>query len=170
MPSARAIGRSSGVDDMTSSSKQGVSTITVQLKLNYDPYTALTQITSKVNQVRNQLPAEAEVPIIDVQVGETTAAMYLSFSSTTLDENQITDYLTRVVQPKLAAIGGVQSAQVLGGRVKLHQVTSRPGQQRPAPAIFRLFLCLVYRPQECLANPQFIAQNVQADTMPLEIV
>ncbi len=115
-PLEKQIASAEGIDYLESSSVPSVSTITAHLKLNYDPNAALTQITSKVNKVRNQLPAEAFDPTIDVQVGETTASMYLSFYSTELDSNQITDYLTRVVQPKLAAVDGVQSAQILGGR------------------------------------------------------
>lgn len=95
---------------MESSSGPSFSSITVHLRLNYDSNAALTQITSKVNRVRNQLPADAQDPVIDVQISESTAAMYLTFSSEELESNQITDYLYRVVQPKLTAVPGVQSA------------------------------------------------------------
>jgi multidrug efflux pump len=103
-----------------------VSAITVHLKLNYDSNAALTQITSKVNQVRNQLPAEAFDPTIDIQVGNTTASLYLGFFSDDLESNQITDYLTRVVQPKLAAINGVQSAEIMGGRSFAMRIWLKP--------------------------------------------
>ena len=76
--------------------------------------------------MRSQLPAGALPPTIDVQVGESTAAMYLSFASDQLDNNQITDYLTRVVQPKLASIAGVQSAQILGARVFAMRIWLKP--------------------------------------------
>jgi multidrug efflux pump len=115
-PLEKQIASADGIDYLESSSVPSVSTITAHLKLNYDPNAALTQITSKVNKVRNQLPADAFDPTIDVQVGETTSSMYLSFFSKELDSNQITDYLTRVVQPKLASVDGVQSAQIIGGR------------------------------------------------------
>jgi multidrug efflux pump len=125
-PLEKQIASADGIDYLESSSTPGVSTITAHLKLNYDPNAALTQITSKVNKVRNQLPADAFDPTIDVQVGETTASMYLSFYSTELDSNQITDYLTRVVQPKLASVSGVQSAQILGGRTFAMRVWLKP--------------------------------------------
>src|SRR5579872_4202425 len=116
-PLERVIGGAEGIDFMESSSSQGISTITVHLKLNYDTNAALTQIQSKVAQVRNQLPPEAEAPVIDLETADTQfAAMYIGFSSKDLDQNQITDYLTRVVQPKLTAISGVQRADILGGR------------------------------------------------------
>src|SRR5207253_7045229 len=93
------------------------STITVHLKLNYDTNAALTQIQAKVAQVRNDLPPESQAPVIDLETADTQfAAMYLGFSSSDLDENQITDYMTRVIQPKLSAISGVQRADILGKR------------------------------------------------------
>src|SRR5476649_470605 len=102
-PLERVIASADGIDFLESSSAQGVSTITVHLKLNYDTNAALTQIQAKVAQVRNQLPPEAESPTIDLQtVDAQFAAAYLGFSSPDLDQNQITDYLTRVVQPKLS--------------------------------------------------------------------
>lgn len=116
-PLERVIASADGIDYMESSSQQGVSTITVHLELNYDTNAALTQIQSKVAQVRNDLPPEAEVPIIDLQTADNEfASAYLGFSSDELGQNQITDYLMRVVQPKLSAIAGVQQAQILGDR------------------------------------------------------
>jgi multidrug efflux pump len=116
-PLERVIAGADGIDYIESSSGQGVSTITVHLKLNYDTNAALTQIQSKVAQVRNQLPPEAEAPIIDLQTTDSQfAAAYLGFASKDLDQNQITDYLMRVVQPKLSAISGVQRASIFGDR------------------------------------------------------
>src|SRR5512144_879907 len=116
-PLERVIASADGIDYMESSSAQGLSTISVHLKLNYNTNDALTQIQAKVAQVRNDLPPEAEAPIIDLQTADTQfAAMYLGFASNDLDQNQITDYLTRVVQPKLSAISGVQRAEMLGNR------------------------------------------------------
>src|SRR3977135_1969830 len=110
-PLERVIASADGIDYMESSSAQGLSTITVHLKLNYDTNAALTQIQAKVAQVRNDLPPEAEAPVIQLETAENQfAALYLGFSSSDLDQTQITDYLTRVVQPKLSAIGGGQRA------------------------------------------------------------
>ncbi len=125
-PLEREIASADGIDYMESTSGPSVSTITVHLRLNYDPNAALTQITSKVNRVRNQLPADAQDPVIDVQMAESTAAMYLMFSSDALDSNQITDYLYRVVQPKLTAVPGVQSAQILGARIFAMRIWLKP--------------------------------------------
>src|SRR5260370_1273089 len=112
---------------MESSSAQGLSTITVHLKLNYDTNAALTQIQAKVAQVRNDLPPEAEAPTIELQTADTQfASMYLGFSSSDLDQNQITDYLTRVVQPKLSSISGVQRADILGKRTFAMRVWLKP--------------------------------------------
>jgi multidrug efflux pump len=126
-PLERVIASADGIDYIESSSAQGLSTITVHLKLNYDTNAALTQIQAKVAQVRNDLPPEAEAPIIEVETADTQfAAIYLGFSSEDLDQNQITDYLTRVVQPKLSAIQGVQRADILGGRTFAMRIWLKP--------------------------------------------
>ncbi|HVU33458.1 MAG TPA: efflux RND transporter permease subunit [Opitutaceae bacterium] len=113
-PLEREIASADGIDYLESVSTANISSITAKLRLNYDPNAALTQITSTVNRVRSELPPGAEDPIFEVSVGESTASMYLEFNSTSLEANQITDYLVRVVQPKLATIEGVQKAEVIG--------------------------------------------------------
>jgi len=126
-PLERVIASADGIDYMESSSAQALSTITVHLKLNYDTNAALTQIQAKVAQVRNDLPPEAEAPVIDLQTADAQfASIYLGFSSKDLDPNQITDYLTRVVQPKLSAINGVQRADILGARTFAMRVWLKP--------------------------------------------
>ena len=126
-PLERVIASADGIDYVESSSAQGLSTITVHLKLNYDTNAALTQIQSKVAQVRNDLPPEAEAPIIELETADNQfAAIYLSFSSAELDQNQITDYLMRVVQPKLSAISGVQRADILGNRTFAMRIWLKP--------------------------------------------
>src|SRR6201993_3568781 len=128
-PLERVIAAADGIDYMESSSAQGLSTISVHLKLNYDTNAALTQIQAKVAQVRNDLPPEAEAPVIDLQTADNQfASMYLGFSSADLDQNQITDYLTRVVQPKLSAISGVQRADILGNRTFAMRLWLKPEQ------------------------------------------
>ncbi len=126
-PLERVIASADGIDYIESSSAQGLSTITVHLKLNYDTNAALTQIQAKVAQVRNDLPPEAQAPIIELETADNQfAAMYLGFASETLDQNQITDYLTRVVQPKLSAISGVQRADILGARTFAMRIWLKP--------------------------------------------
>src|SRR5437868_8748847 len=126
-PLERVIASADGIDYLESSSAQGASTITVHLKLNYDTNAALTQIQAKVAQVRNDLPPEAEAPVIELETADNQfAAMYLGFSSAALDQNQISDYLLRVVQPKLSAISGVQRAEILGDRTFAMRVWLKP--------------------------------------------
>jgi multidrug efflux pump len=128
-PLERVIASADGIDYMESSSAQGLSTISVHLRLNYDTNAALTQIQAKVAQVRNDLPPEAEAPVIEVETADNRfASIYLGFSSTDLDPNQITDYLTRVVQPKLSAISGVQRADILGARTFAMRIWLKPDQ------------------------------------------
>ena len=116
-PLENAIAQANGIDYMTSASQTGVSTISVYLRLNYDADKALTEINTKVNSVLNQLPTGTLQPTLTVQIGQTIDAMYIGFNSDTLAPNQITDYLLRVVQPKLQAVTGVQTAELLGQKV-----------------------------------------------------
>ena len=126
-PIERVIASVDGIDYMESSSAQGLSTITVHLKLNYDTNAALTQIQAKLAQVRNDLPPESQQPVVDLQTADQQfAAMYIGFSSSNLDQNQITDYLTRVVQPKISAISGVQRADILGNRTFAMRIWLKP--------------------------------------------
>ncbi|MCO5050908.1 MAG: efflux RND transporter permease subunit [Verrucomicrobiae bacterium] len=116
-PLERAIAAADGIEYLQSISKLGLSTITARLKLNYDATKALAEISSKVDQVRKDLPPEAEVPIINIESADTQfASAYLSFTSEILAANQVTDYLVRQVQPRLAALEGIQRADILGGR------------------------------------------------------
>lgn len=115
-PLENAIAQANGIDYMTSTSSNGVSTITVNLRLNYDYNKVLTEISTKISSVINQLPPGSQQPSLSVQVGQTIAAMYIGFNSDTLPQNGITDYLVRVVQPRLQAVNGVQTARILGGQ------------------------------------------------------
>jgi multidrug efflux pump len=115
-PLEQAIAQAQGIDYLSSSSSSGVSTITATLRLNYDANRALTEINTQVNSVKNQLPAQAQQPVLTVQVGQTTDAMYMGFYSDTLPTNNVTDFLVRVVKPKLDSIEGVQTAELLGAR------------------------------------------------------
>lgn len=126
-PLERAIAGADGIDYIQSQSSQGISNIQVRLELNYDPIKALSEVTAKVNQVRGDLPPEAEVPIINVESADSAfASAYLSFSSDILEDNQITDFLSRVVQPRLSALEGVQRAEVLGARTFAMRVWLKP--------------------------------------------
>ena len=115
-PLENSIAQANGIDYMTSRSTPGSSVISVHLLLNYDPLKALSDITTKVNAVLNQLPKSSQLPIITFAIGETIDSMYMGFYSDVLPNNKITDYLIRVVQPKLQAIQGVQTAEIIGNR------------------------------------------------------
>ena len=126
-PLERAIAAADGIDYIASKSSLSLSTITVRLKLNYDPTKALAEISSKVDQVRNDLPPEAEVPIINIESADSQfASAYLTFTSEVLQANEITDYLVRVVQPRLSALEGVQRAAILGGRTFAMRIWLKP--------------------------------------------
>jgi multidrug efflux pump len=115
-PLEAAIAQAQGIDYLSSTSISGISTIIATLQLNYDANKALTQINTQISSVRNQLPPQAQQPVLTVQVGQSTAAMYLGFYSDVIPNNSTTDYLLRVVKPKLDSVAGVQNAEILGGR------------------------------------------------------
>ncbi len=115
-PLESAIAQAQGIDYLSSTSSLGVSTITATLRLNYDANRALTEINTQVASVRNQLPPQAQQPVLTVQTGSTVHSMYMGFYSQELPTNNITDYLVRVVKPKLDSVPGVQTAEILGAR------------------------------------------------------
>jgi len=126
-PLERAIAASDGIEYMESKSTLGLSAINVRLRLNYDSTKALAEISSKVDQVRRDLPPEAEVPTINIESADSRfASAYLSFSSDILQQNEITDYLVRIVQPRLSAIQGVQRADILGARTFAMRIWLKP--------------------------------------------
>lgn len=126
-PIERAVASAGGIDYIESQSAMSMSTVNVHLKLNYDPLKAMTEISAKVNEVRNSLPPEAEIPTIQIQpADQQIAAEYLSFSSEILGQNQITEFLTRSIQPRLTAIAGVQRADILGGRTFAMRIWLKP--------------------------------------------
>src|SRR5438067_4636936 len=105
----RAIAAADGIDYIQSQSTQSSSNITARLKLNYDSNKALSDISSRVDAIRRDLPPEAEIPVITIQAADSQfASAYLSFTSDILQPNEVTDYLVRLVQPRLTAVGGVQ--------------------------------------------------------------
>src|SRR6266404_734411 len=126
-PLERAIAAADGIDYIQSQSKQGDSLITARLKLNYDANKALSDISSKVDAIRRDLPPDAEIPVITIIPADSQiASAYLSFTSDILQPNEVTDYLVRLVQPRLTAVGGVQKADILGGRTFAMRIWMKP--------------------------------------------
>jgi multidrug efflux pump len=115
-PIAKSVASAEGVDYVTSQSRLGLSTVSVRMRLNTDPNAALTEVTAKVQQVRAQLPTDAEDPVIVKGTGQTFALMYITFASTEMNPEQVSEFLTRVVQPRFATLEGVGNAEILGGR------------------------------------------------------
>src|SRR5258705_447673 len=115
-PMEQAVATAEGIDYLTSNSIQGTSTVTAYIRLNYDPSQALTDVMAKVQQVKYLIPSQAQDPVILKSTGQTTAVMYIGFSSPELSSAAISDYLTRVVQPLLSTVDGVASADILGGQ------------------------------------------------------
>jgi len=168
-PLERTIAAADGIEYMESQSTLGLSTIRVRLRLNYDSTKALAEISSKVDQVRRDLPPEAEVPVINIESADSRfASAYLSFSSDILKQNEITDYLVRVVQPRLSALKGVQRADILGARTFAMRIWLKPDRMAAlniSPALVRQalaannFLAALGR-----SKGEFIQVNLTADT------
>src|ERR1700741_2469909 len=126
-PIERAMAAADGIDYIQSQSTQGQSLVTARLKLNYDANKALSDISSRVDAIRNNLPPESQIPVIAIQAADSQfASAYLSFTSDILQPNEVTDYLVRLVQPRLTAIGGVQKADILGGRTFAMRIWMKP--------------------------------------------
>jgi len=116
-PIERVVSQISGVDYIESTSRAGLSTINVRLKLNHDSTAALAEITARLQQVRSELPQEAEPPVVEVQRADRPyASFYLSFTSGERGVPAITDWLVRTLQPQLSTLAGVQRVSVEGGR------------------------------------------------------
>jgi multidrug efflux pump len=127
-PIEQAVASAEGVDYITSSSVQGTSTISVYIKLNVDPNSALTEVSSKVSSVRYLIPKESNDPVITKSTGQTTAVMYLGFASDELSGPQISDYLARVIQPILSTVDGVASADILGAQTLATRIWLDPAR------------------------------------------
>jgi len=125
-PIQQALATTEGIDVMTSSSTQGASVVTLKLRIGADGDRALTEVLSKLNQVRNQLPRQAKDSVVSKSSGEGTALMYIGFNSTVMTPPQITDYLTRVIQPQLQTVAGVADAQILGGQTFAMRIWLKP--------------------------------------------
>lgn len=115
-PLQREIASAEGIDYLTSNSSPGLSNISAYVRTGADPDQVLTQVVTKVNKLRNELPRESEDPVINLAVGEQIATMYISFYSDELPVNRVADYVIREVEPKLSTLPGVQraSAQTTG--------------------------------------------------------
>src|SRR6476620_1445051 len=125
-PIQQAVASAEGIDTLTSSSQQNTSLVTLNLRLDANPDRAVADVLSKIQQVKSVLPRESQDPIVVKQTGETTALMYLSFNSKVMSGSQITDYLTRVVQPRLQTTNGVANAQILGGQTFAMRIWLNP--------------------------------------------
>ena len=116
-PLQQSLASAEGIDYMTSVSRQNVSVITVYARIGSDSDRLFTELLAKANEVKNQLPQDAEDPVLAKQVANSSALMYMSFYSEQLSNPQITDYLSRVIQPKLATLPGIAEAEILGNQV-----------------------------------------------------
>lgn len=167
-PLQQAIAEARGIDFMVANSSQGVSRIEAHMELNYDPNAAVAEIQAKVASQRGSLPAESEDPIIDSTTGEQTALMYIVFNSDEMSVSQTTDYLLRVVQPKLQAVPGVAKAQINGSGAFAMRIWLDP-QRLVAHDVSAEQVAQVLRENNFLAavgqtKGPFVATNLSATT------
>ena len=167
-PIEQAVASAEGVDYMTSSSVLGSSTIQVYVKLNFDPNQALTEVLAKVNSVKYLIPKESNDPIVTKTTGQTTAVMYIGFSSDELSGSAISDYLTRVVQPVLSTVDGVSSADILGGQTFAMRLWLDPvrmeGRNVSPDDVSKAILANNFQAAAGQAKGYFIVSNVSANT------
>ncbi|MBO0735267.1 MAG: multidrug efflux RND transporter permease subunit [Alphaproteobacteria bacterium] len=167
-PIEQAVATAEGVDYLTSTSVQGTSTITAYIRLNHDPSQALTDVMAKAQQVKYLIPKEAQDPIITKSTGQTTAVMYIGFASKELSGAAISDYLTRVVQPLLATVDGVASADILGGQSFAMRLWLDPARMAArgisADDVATAILANNYQSAPGQAKGFFTVTNVSADT------
>jgi multidrug efflux pump len=167
-PISQAVATAEGIDYLTATSVQGTSTVTAYIRLNYDPSQALTDVMAKVQQVKYQIPKDAQDPIITKSTGQTTAVMYLGFASAELSSPAISDYLTRVVQPLLATVDGVASADILGGQTFAMRLWLDPARMAAhgisADDIATAIRANNYQSAPGQAKGFFTVANVSADT------
>ncbi|KQZ15514.1 acriflavine resistance protein B [Mesorhizobium sp. Root554] len=113
-PIARAVASTENIDYVTSSSRPSASTVTVQMKLGSNPDVALTEVLSKVQGVRGQLPEEAKDPVIVKGTGDSFAMMYISMQNPNMTPEQLTEYIERVIRPRMSTVEGVAEVQIFG--------------------------------------------------------
>ena len=167
-PLEQAIAQADNIDYITAKSIMGMSTITVQMKLNTNPNAALADILAKVNSVRAQLPQDTQDPTISLSTGGGTGVLYLGFTSKTLSSSQITDYIERVVKPQLFTVGGVAKVDMYGGVPFALRVWLDPQKM----AAFNLYAIDVthvlqannYQSTVDQANNDFVLYNGSANT------
>ena len=170
-PAGTSIAAADGIDYIESSSKLGLSTITVRLKLNDDPNKALAEISSKVNQVRNDLPPEAQVPVINVESADSRfAAAYLSFTSDILQANQISGLPGPGGAASLSALEGVQRADFLGGRTFAMRIWLKTGPMAALTSILRKsgrrWRPITFCPRSVITKGSLVQVNLTANTDP----
>src|SRR6201988_968466 len=167
-PIEQAIASAEGVDYITSSSVQGTSTIQVYIKLNFDPNQALTEVLAKTNSVKYLIPKESNDPSVTKTTGQTTAVMYLGFSSDELTGSAISDYLTRVVQPVLSTVDGVASADILGGQTFAMRLWLDPakmaGRNITSNEVAAAIAANNFQAAAGQSKGYFIVSNVQTNT------
>src|SRR5437588_8228127 len=167
-PIEQAVATADAIDYLTSNSIQGTSTVTAYIRLNYDPSQALTDVMAKVQQVKYLMPTQAQDPIILKATGQTTAVMYIGFSSAELTSAAISDYLTRVVQPLLSTVDGIASADILGGQTFAMRLWLDPAQMA-ARGISASDVAAAIRTNNCQSAPGqakgfFTVTNIAAKT------
>ena len=167
-PLEQAIASADGLDYFTSTSVDGISTITVYVQLNYDPNAAFTSVLSEVQQVENTLPSGAQLPIISKSTGAAVSLMYIGFSSPDMSAGQITSYLTDVVQPQIQTVNGVSSATIMGSNTYAMRIwlnRDRMNALGVTPAdVSSALQSNNYQSSGGLVKGKYVEMNISADT------
>ncbi len=167
-PVQKSVAAAEGVDYITSVSRQGVSVVSAYMRLNFPPDTALTEVSAKVQEIISTLPREVESPVIKKTTGETYSLLYASFSSDQMNNEQITDYINRQVQPRLATVFGVSQVDILGGQTFAMRIWLDP-QKLAANKISSSEVMTALQQNNYQSAPgqtkgYFVVKNVDANT------
>ena len=167
-PIAQAVATTENVDYITSSSSPSISTVTVNMRLGADPDVALTEVMSKVQQVRSRLPSEAEDPTIVKGTGMTFATMYLALQNPNMTSEQVTEYIERVIRPRMSTIPGVAEIQVLGGANYAMRVWIDPiklaGRGVTAPEVLGAINQANFLAAPGKTKGEYVTQSITMDT------
>lgn len=167
-PIAESVATTENIDYITSSSRPSSSTVTVQMKLGANPDAALTEVIAKVNQVRGNLPSESDDPVIVKGTGQSFATMYLAAQNPNMTSEQITEYLERVMQPRISTVQGVAKAEILGGQVYSMRVWLDPIQlaarQITAPEVLAAINASNFLSAPGTTKNQFVASSITLES------
>ncbi|MGI2113945.1 multidrug efflux RND transporter permease subunit [Shewanella frigidimarina] len=116
----------SGIDEITSTTRNGMSRISIEFELGWDLTEGVSDVRDAVAKAQRRLPDEADDPIVSKDNGTGEPSIYVNLSSENMDRTQLTDYAQRVLEDRFSLITGVSSVNISGGLYKVMYVQLKP--------------------------------------------